>query len=286
MAEKAMKKKLVLPPPIHRLYRFLGETQHRALHLSSQRHPAVASMASPAPTPSPTSNEESATPPQGDVYDFTFSRREAVQLRTRQRRYLRQQYASPHAPQLVHLEDVADTLLHECEINGSRTNVDNGEGEEEEEDEHDGYIRSAFDPAMTTSERVSELLAVFCTRGTPQDEFISAVFHFRLAVLQKTCKAVPIGVVVPSLVRPVVGLNDAVLTRRSRRDAAMAQAADSEADAEPKVTYPHPGTPFTFEDLARDPVQLSAERRLERRTALLHRRTLSEDLYGTPTPYL
>lgn len=275
MAERVVKEDLVLPPPIHRVYHFLGESQH-----------AKAASLPRTTAPAPTATEAAAISPfpRGDVYSFIFTRREAAQLRARQRRYFHDQHASPHAPQLVRLEDVAERVLHEWEIDGTapaattmttaRT-ADAG-----------GYVMDAADSTTTTSERVAELLGVFCTRGIPQDEFIDAVFHFRMGVLQKKHKAVPVGVVVPSLVQPEVRLREAVETRQCWRDEKTTAADERSVTSEPSVTYPHPGRPYTFEDLARDPVQLSAEQRLERRMALLHRRTLSEDLYGTPTPYM
>lgn len=273
LEERAVKKDLVLPPPIHRLYHMLEQ----ARHCGHEPHfPSTLTMQSPQ-SPSPATPVKTAV--QGDVYNFTFSPREAARLRVQQRQYLRRQRASPHAPLLVHLDDLADILLEESEDYASPT--------------------SPADPSTrTTSERVSELLSVFCTRGIPQDEFIDAVFQLRLQVLQKTCKTIPVGVVVPTLVHPVVPLSDAVTTRQCRQDmratasaakvkgAVKVQTVHQDVVPEMRVTYPHPGRPYTFEDLARDPVYLDAEERVTRRTALLHRRTLSEDVYGTPTPYL
>lgn len=276
LEERVVKTNLVLPPPIHRLYE-----QREATRLSP-----VVSPATPTQPQFPASEADVAAP-QGDMYNFMFSRREVAQLRLQQRQYLRRQRGSPHAPQLVHLDDVADMLLHEAEINGTTTHTD---GE---------YVRADVDPTTTTSERVAEILSVFCTRGIPQEDYIDAVFQLRLRVLQKMCKAVPTGVVVPTVVHAVVPLGDAVATQQCRQpvvctptgervvtEAKTARAVHWDGSACQRVTYPHPGRPYTFDDLARDPVHLSAEERVTRRAALLHRRTLSEDVYGTPTPYL
>ncbi|KPI85739.1 hypothetical protein ABL78_5188 [Leptomonas seymouri] len=273
MAEWAVKKGFPLPPPIHRLYRAVEEAPRRGRHASH-----APSEASVPPSQAHTSGEGGVTPPQGDVYHFTFSPHEVAQLRARQRRYLRLQHASPYAPKRVQLEGVADVLLNACEIDGSLTST--------HQEEKEGYICDSLDPTLTPSERVAELLSVFCTRGIPQDEFIDAVFEFRMGVLRRTCKTIPVGVVVPAFVPPVTGLRDTVSAGRTPRGNTVAKAKGSETFSEPKVNYPHPGTPYTFEDLTRDPVQLSAEQRQERRTILLHRRTLSEDLYGVPSPYM
>jgi hypothetical protein len=287
MAERVVKEALVLPSPIHRLYRFLEETQRAAHHGSPHTLTAAVSLSRTSPNPTQVTTlpaeevvmeQEAVVPPQGDVYSFTFSRREVAQLRDQQRRYFYQQRSSPYAPQLVNLDRVAETLLHECEMEGT---VEVTSAQEM------GYICKELDPATTTSERVAELLSVFCTRGIPQDEFLDAVFDFRMGVLQRTCKAVPLGVVVPSLMHPDVSLSEAVATRRCRKGSGGTSSTrkGTVVMSQLTVTYPHPGVPYTFEDLARDPVQLSAAQRLERRTALLHRRSLSEDVYGTLSAY-
>ncbi|KAG5471399.1 hypothetical protein LSCM1_01483 [Leishmania martiniquensis] len=266
MAERAVKEKVILPPPIYYLYPLVGEAQHSP----SQRADHFAACGDSRPE----AEKVKICQPCGDVFRFTWTTKEVKAMQMRQREHLRRQRRSPHAPALVRLEELSPNLLNDAYM-GQR-----------------GKASTAISDAAarTTHCDVAEALSGLCTRAIPQAEYIHSVFQYRMNVLQKRIDAVPTGVVVPAIVQATTALRNRPESRRGERfpkktkGTATSEKAASPMEV-PTVTFPHPGLPFTYQDLAQDPLHLTPPQRAERRAALLHERTLSEEVYGQPVPY-
>ncbi|CAJ1991371.1 hypothetical protein conserved [Leishmania donovani] len=279
MAERAAKEVVVLPPPIHRLYRQADETRRslvrRADFLASCGENELAAENADACVSADREASAKVDRPRGDVFDFTWTRKEVNAMRMQQREYLRRQRGSPHAPVLVRMNELASNLLND--------------GDWEQMEKASPTVAAVAAPAV--HDNVANIVAGLCTRAIPQAEYIRSVFNYRMSVLQKRINAVPTGVVVPAVVQATMTLDELSESHsgenipKYKKDKATSKKALSPTTA-PTVTFPHPGVPFTYQDLAQDPLLLTAEQRADRRAALLHRRTLSEEVYGQPVPYI
>lgn len=278
MEERATKKVVVLPPPIHRLYRQVDETRRspnqRADSLASCGDNELAAENSGVSVSADCEANAKVDHPRGDVFDFTWTTKEVSAMRMQQREYLRRQRGSPHAPVLVRMNDLVSNLLND--------------GDLEQMEKASPTVATVASP--TVHANVANIVAGLCTRAIPQAEYITSVFQYRMSVLQKRINAVPTGVVVPTVVQATMTLDELsdIHSGKSIPKYKKAKRTSKKAlspTTAPTVSFPHPGVPFTYQDLAQDPLLLTAEQRADRRAALLHRRTLSEEVYGQSVPY-
>ncbi|CAG9579347.1 hypothetical protein LMJF_31_1760 [Leishmania major strain Friedlin] len=279
MAERAAKEVVVLPPPIHRFYRQADEARRslvrRADFLASCSDNELAATNADGSVSADRKASTKVDPPRGDVFNFTWTTKEVNAMRMQQREYLRKQRGSPHAPVLVRMNELVSNILNDSDW--------------EQMEKASPTVATVAAPAVRAD--VANIVAGLCTRAIPQAEYIRSVFQYRMSVLQKRINAVPTGVVVPSVVQATMTLDELSESHsgesipKYKKGKATSKKVLSPTTA-PTVTFPHPGVPFTYQDLAQDPLLLTAEQRADRRAALLHRRTLSEEVYGQPVPYI
>ncbi|GET91175.1 hypothetical protein, unknown function [Leishmania tarentolae] len=278
MEERASRKVVVLPPPIHRLYPQADETGHasnqRADHLATCGGNGLAAENASASMSCVHEVTAKLCHPRGDKFHFTWTAKEVNAMRMQQREYLRKQRDSPHAPVLVRMEGLVSNLLN----NGDLAQVETASPS------------NASVATQAVHSDVANIVASLCTRAIPQEEYISSVFQYRMSVMQKRINAIPTGVVVPAVVPATMTLDELSESQRGesipKNKKGRATSKMVSPTTAPTVTFPHPGVPFTYQDLAQDPLLLTAEQRADRRAALLHRRTLSEEVYGQPVPYM
>ncbi|KAG5472069.1 hypothetical protein CUR178_02737 [Leishmania enriettii] len=265
MVERAAKEIVVLPPPIHYLYPQAGEARdsprRKADHFATSSSERGAENAK-------------ATQSRSDVFDFTWTTKQKKAMRMQQREHLRKQRCSPHAPVRVTMEGLTSNHLNDADMRQQEKTI--------------STVSNAT--AQTVYCDAASALSGLCTLGVPQAEYIRSVFQYRLSVFQKRIDAVPTGVVVPTVVQATATLDEVSEGRRGKRftkDTRRVIPCEnvSPHTTVPTVTYPHPGMPLTYQDLVQHPLLLTAEQRANRRAALLHRRTLSEEVYGQPVPY-
>ncbi|KAG5495909.1 hypothetical protein JIQ42_02786 [Leishmania sp. Namibia] len=266
MVERAAKEIVVLPPPIHYLYPQAGEARDSPRR-RADRFATCSSSERVA-------ENAKASQSRGDVFDFTWTTKQKKAMRMQQREHLRKQRCSPHAPVRVTIEGLTSNHLNDADMR--------------QQEKTSSTVSNAT--AQTVCCDAASALSVLCTLGIPQAEYIRSVFQYRMSVFQKRIDAVPTGAVVPAVVQATATLDEVSESRRGKRFTKDTRRVvpckkASPPTTAPTVTYPHPGMPFTYQDLVQHPLLLNAEQRANRRAALLHRRTLSEEVYGQPVPY-
>ncbi|KAG5497638.1 hypothetical protein JKF63_03903 [Porcisia hertigi] len=279
MMERAAKELVALPPPIHVFYREMEEARrppNQSPHLLAT-HSENKLEAQNSDSSAEAGRGGNGDPNQlhCDVFNFNWTRNEINAMRRQQRCHLYKQRQSPHAPVQVMMSQLMSRVL---------SDTDGAHVEES--------ISTSADAAAPTAKRcVLDVLGGLCTRGIPQVEYIRSVFHYRMGVLQKCIDAIPTGVVVPDVVQATVRL-DELSDKRSSENTPIPTKTEIISKrallstTAPTVTFPHPRRPFTYQDLAQNPLLLTSEQRADRRAALLHKRTLSEEIYGQPAAYL
>lgn len=120
--------------------------------------------------------------------------------------------------------------------------------------------------SLPVSEQQSKslILTRMCTMGVTMLEYVEGVVEVRVLQLQKQLADPPEGIVV---------------------DPYEPNSANGGDDADEEVRHYYHPHPFTYAELVENVKLLPVERRREMRAVLLHRRTHSPDIYGTPVRY-